>query len=245
MRTVDREGKPFDLKAFLADNPALSDADLADKVRYALLRRMERERTLVFGPTKKTLGRIQDDLLRSPRIRKHIESEARGSNRSVAKVEKEARKELSKLCANQQPYVVAKLAQFLDWVWNRIYDGIVIDEDGIERLREKARDGAIVLLPGVGRKTANVITSVIDAQPNMAVDTHVFRVSARIGLTTRAKTVLAAEKQLIQHIPAALVHKAHHWLILHGRYTCLARSPRCSVCGLRVACKFYQNNAPA
>lgn len=103
----------------------------------------------------------------------------------------------------------------------------------------------LITLPGVGRKTANVITSVIDAQPNMAVDTHVFRVSARIGLTTRAKTVLAAEKQLIQHIPAALVHKAHHWLILHGRYTCLARSPRCSVCGLRVACKFYQNNAPA
>jgi glycerol-3-phosphate O-acyltransferase len=142
-----RSGEPFNLQAFLAENPGLTDAELADKVRYALLRRMERERTLVFGPTKKTLGRIQDDLLRSPRIRKHIENEARGSGRSIAKVEKEARNELSKLCANQQPYVVAKLARFLDWVWNRIYDGIVIDEDGIERLREKARDGAIVLLP--------------------------------------------------------------------------------------------------
>ena len=100
----------------------------------------------------------------------------------------------------------------------------------------------LVLLPGVGRKTANVITSVIDSQPNMAVDTHVFRVSARIGLTTAAKTPVAAEKQLIAHIPKELVHKAHHWLILHGRYTCLARSPKCSECGIRPACKFYNNN---
>ncbi len=100
----------------------------------------------------------------------------------------------------------------------------------------------LVLLPGVGRKTANVITSVIDEQPNMAVDTHVFRVSARIGLTTAAKTPLAAEKQLIRHFPAALVHKAHHWLILHGRYICLARKPKCSICGLKIACKFYNNN---
>jgi len=77
----------------------------------------------------------------------------------------------------------------------------------------------LVLLPGVGRKTANVITSVIDKQPNMAVDTHVFRVSARLGLTKNAKTPLAAEKQLVKNIPSALVHRAHHWLILHGRYT--------------------------
>jgi endonuclease III len=98
----------------------------------------------------------------------------------------------------------------------------------------------LVQLPGVGRKTANVITSVIDQQPNMAVDTHVFRVSARIGLTLNAKTPLAAEKQLIQYIPEALVHKAHHWIILHGRYTCLARSPKCEQCGLQPACKFYQ-----
>ncbi len=97
----------------------------------------------------------------------------------------------------------------------------------------------LIQLPGVGRKTANVITSVIDNQPNMAVDTHVFRVSARIGLTINAKTPLAAEKQLISHIPRDLVHKAHHWLILHGRYICLARSPKCSECGLKAACKFY------
>ncbi len=91
----------------------------------------------------------------------------------------------------------------------------------------------LVRLPGVGRKTANVITSVIDQQPNMAVDTHVFRVSARIGLTVGAKTPLAAEKQLVQLIPRDLIHKAHHWLILHGRYICVARNPKCSECGLR------------
>lgn len=100
----------------------------------------------------------------------------------------------------------------------------------------------LVKLPGVGRKTANVITSVIDQQPNMAVDTHVFRVSARIGLTLRATTVLAAEKQLIKFIPRQLVHKAHHWLILHGRYTCLARNPKCEQCGLNPACMYYQKN---
>lgn len=98
----------------------------------------------------------------------------------------------------------------------------------------------LVKLPGVGRKTANVITSVIDAQPNMAVDTHVFRVSARLGLTVKATTPFAAEKQLIQNIPTELIHKAHHWLILHGRYTCLARNPKCSECGLKAICKYYQ-----
>lgn len=99
---------------------------------------------------------------------------------------------------------------------------------------------ALVKLPGVGRKTANVITSVLDQQPNMAVDTHVFRVSARIGLTTRAKTPLATEKQLLKFIPAEQVHVAHHWLILHGRYTCTARSPKCEHCDLSKYCQFYE-----
>ncbi|HRE50924.1 MAG TPA: endonuclease III [Flavitalea sp.] len=94
-------------------------------------------------------------------------------------------------------------------------------------------------LPGVGRKTANVVTSVIDQQPNMAVDTHVFRVSARIGLTHNAKTPLAAEKQLTKNIPSSLIHIAHHWLILHGRYVCVARNPKCSICGLKPVCKYY------
>jgi endonuclease III len=97
----------------------------------------------------------------------------------------------------------------------------------------------LVQLPGVGRKTANVITSVIDQQPNMAVDTHVFRVSARIGLTIGATTPLATEKQLIENVPKELVHKFHHWLILHGRYVCVARNPKCDICGLTTVCKYY------
>jgi endonuclease III len=97
----------------------------------------------------------------------------------------------------------------------------------------------LIQLPGVGRKTANVITSVIDNQPNMAVDTHVFRVSNRLGLVTKATTPLAVEKQLIVNFPEELIHKAHHWLILHGRYSCTARSPKCEECGLKSICKYY------
>jgi endonuclease III len=98
----------------------------------------------------------------------------------------------------------------------------------------------LVQLPGVGRKTANVITSVIDQQPNMAVDTHVFRVSKRLGLITQSTTTpLSAEKQLIKYIPQEQVHKAHHWLILHGRYTCLARNPKCHECALVQVCPYY------
>lgn len=97
----------------------------------------------------------------------------------------------------------------------------------------------LIQLPGVGRKTANVITSVIDQQPNLAVDTHVFRVAARIGLSLGAKTPLATEKQLIKFIPPQLVHKFHHWLILHGRYVCVARTPKCGICGLKPVCKYY------
>jgi len=95
-------------------------------------------------------------------------------------------------------------------------------------------------MPGVGRKTANVIASVVYDKPTLAVDTHVFRVAARIGLTTNAKTPLATEKQLMKYIPLAQVPIAHHWLILHGRYVCLARSPKCAECGLKDVCKYYQ-----
>lgn len=98
----------------------------------------------------------------------------------------------------------------------------------------------LIQLPGVGRKTANVITSVIDQQPNMAVDTHVFRVSKRIGLVPQtATTPLAVERELVKNIPEELVHKAHHWLILHGRYICLARNPKCDQCGIQKACRYY------
>lgn len=97
-------------------------------------------------------------------------------------------------------------------------------------------------LPGVGRKTANVIASVVYNKPALAVDTHVFRVSARIGLTTNAKTPLAAEMQLLRYIPEDLISTAHHWLILHGRYICIARKPLCHKCGLTSVCKYYKKH---
>ncbi len=95
-------------------------------------------------------------------------------------------------------------------------------------------------MPGVGRKTANVIASVIYNAPAMAVDTHVFRVANRIGLTT-GKTPLAVEKDLVKNLPEETIHVAHHWLILHGRYICVARSPKCSICEITSFCKYYQN----
>ena len=92
-------------------------------------------------------------------------------------------------------------------------------------------------LPGVGRKTANVVCAVIWNQPTMAVDTHIFRVSERIGLTTNSKSPLETEKQLVKYIPAELIPKAHHWLLLHGRYVCKARKPLCETCGIKPYCK--------
>jgi endonuclease-3 len=94
-------------------------------------------------------------------------------------------------------------------------------------------------LPGVGRKTANVVASVAFSKPAMAVDTHVFRVTARIGLTVNAKTPLATEMQLVNHIPEKYIPNAHHWLILHGRYVCQARKPKCGECGLTGFCKYF------
>lgn len=99
----------------------------------------------------------------------------------------------------------------------------------------------LMTLPGVGRKTANVVTLVAFGNPAMPVDTHVFRVAARIGLTKDAKTPAAAEKQLVRHFPASLLPLAHHWLILHGRYTCMARRPKCPVCGLKTMCMYFQS----
>ena len=99
----------------------------------------------------------------------------------------------------------------------------------------------LMTIPGVGRKTANVLASVIYKKPAMAVDTHVFRVSARIGLTTGAKTPYQAEIQLVKHIPERLIPLAHHWLILHGRYVCIARKPKCSECGLTSVCKYFKS----
>lgn len=94
-------------------------------------------------------------------------------------------------------------------------------------------------IPGVGRKTANVILAVAFDKPAMPVDTHVFRVSNRIALTNNSKTPLETEKELVKHIPSRLLSKAHHWLILHGRYVCTARSPKCDTCGIKQWCKYY------
>lgn len=100
----------------------------------------------------------------------------------------------------------------------------------------------LVKLAGVGRKTANVIVSVIYGKPAMAVDTHVFRVANRIGLTTNSKTPLETEKELTSNIPQELLPIAHHWLILHGRYVCMARSPKCDVCGISNWCRYFMKN---
>ena len=105
---------------------------------------------------------------------------------------------------------------------------------GVPESREE-----LMKLPGVGRKTANVIASVIYGRPTMAVDTHVFRVANRIGLTTNSKTPLETELTLVRYIPESLIPKAHHWLILHGRYVCVARKPHCSECGLASYCRYY------
>lgn len=112
------------------------------------------------------------------------------------------------------------------------FNGVV--PDNIEDLQK---------LPGVGRKTANVVVAVAFGKPAMPVDTHVFRVSARIGLSRNARTPLETEKQLVEHIPVKLLSKAHHWLILHGRYVCLARKPKCEECGIREICDFYKKIA--
>lgn len=121
---------------------------------------------------------------------------------------------------------------------------------GMAKLLEEKFDGEVPssvddlqTLPGVGRKTANVIASVIYNLPTMAVDTHVFRVSKRIGLVNAsANTPLEVEKQLVKYIPEELIHKSHHWLILHGRYICVARTPKCDICPLTSFCNFYQKN---
>lgn len=104
-----------------------------------------------------------------------------------------------------------------------------------------ARHEDLQKLPGVGRKTANVVVSVLYNQPAMAVDTHVFRVSKRLGLVTqKAKTPLEVEKQLVKHIPDEYIHKAHHWLILHGRYVCIARKPKCESCQITHFCRYWE-----
>jgi len=111
------------------------------------------------------------------------------------------------------------------------YNGIMPDEVN-----------ELVKFPGVGRKTASVVASIIFNKPALAVDTHVFRVAARIGLSINAKTPLETEKQLVAHIPGEMIPIAHHWLILHGRYVCVARKPKCEICGLQHFCDYYEHH---
>ncbi|NNE19828.1 MAG: hypothetical protein HKN10_15255, partial [Myxococcales bacterium] len=142
-----RSGEPFNLQNFLEKNPELTDGEAADKVRYALLRRMERDRAVIIGPMKKTTARIQDELLRSPRVRAHIEQYAAEKGISHAKAESIAHKQLRKLCAKPSLFVVDLMHRFFTWVWSKMYDGVVIDKEGLERVREAARDASLVLLP--------------------------------------------------------------------------------------------------
>ncbi len=117
--------------------------------------------------------------------------------------------------------------------------GKMLVEDFNSEIPETTED--LQKLPGVGRKTANVITSVVWNQPSMAVDTHVFRVSKRLGLVNQnASTPLAVEKQLVSHLAKDVIPVAHHWLILHGRYTCLARKPKCEECNLIHFCRYFE-----
>ena len=117
---------------------------------------------------------------------------------------------------------------------------MLVEDFGSEIPNDRAE---LIQLPGVGRKTANVIVSVLYNQPAMAVDTHVFRVSKRVGLVTQtAKTPLEVEKQLIRHIPEEHVHVAHHWLILHGRYVCMSRKPKCKECEITHLCRWFEKN---
>ena len=140
-------GEPFDLQEFLAKNPGLTDAEAADKIRYALLRRMERDRAVILGPMKKSSARLQDELLRSPRVRTHIERYAEEKGIAYAKAENVARKQLRRLCAKQSLFVVDLMHRFLTWVWSKMYDGVDFDKEGLERVREAARDASLVLLP--------------------------------------------------------------------------------------------------
>ncbi len=165
--------------------------------------------------TDKRVNMITPDLLK-----KYPDAE------SMAKAEHEQVFEFIKSCSypnNKARHLVAMARKLVSEF------GGIVPSDPTELQR----------LPGVGRKTANVVASVIYNKPVMAVDTHVFRVAARIGLTTNAKTPLSTELQLSRNIPDELMHKAHHWLILHGRYVCKARTPLCGECGLMEFCRYY------
>lgn len=158
--------------------------------------------------------------------------------------------ELLKRYPNPEKMAEAEVAEVFDYIKSCSYPNnkakhlVGMSKKLLELFKGEVPDNIEDLqkLPGVGRKTANVIASVVYDKPALAVDTHVFRVAARIGLSKNAKTPLATERQLMKYIPEELVPKAHHWLILHGRYTCTARKPKCNKCGLTDVCRYYKKD---
>jgi len=142
-----RSGTPFDVRQFLDEHQDLTDAEAADRIRYAVLRRIERERHLVHGPTRKTAGRIREEIMRSPRVRTHLESAAKAEGKPMKAIEEQADKELHRLAAKMDPNTIALFRRVLSYVFTKIYDGFVVDQEGIERVREAARRGPLILLP--------------------------------------------------------------------------------------------------
>jgi endonuclease III len=150
----------------------------------------------------------------------------------------------SESMANSTPEVIFEYIKSISYPSNKAKHLV-----GMAKKLEKDFNGIVPddvalleTLPGVGRKTANVIASVIYNKPTMAVDTHVFRISERLGLTTNSKNPLQTELKLTKNFPTELIPKAHHWLILHGRYTCVARKPKCHECGLKECCRYFEKN---
>jgi len=143
--------------------------------------------------------------------------------------------------ATTTPEVVFEYIRSVSYPNNKAKHLVGMAKMLVEQFNSEVPDNLedLIKLPGVGRKTANVIQSVVFNKAAMAVDTHVFRVSNRIGLTNNSKTPLATEKELVKNIPEHLISTAHHWLILHGRYICQARKPHCDKCGLQMMCKYY------
>ncbi len=147
----------------------------------------------------------------------------------------------AKVLATAKPEEVYTFIKSISYPNNKAKHLVLMAKMLVNEFKSKVPSDIDLLqqLPGVGRKTANVIASVVYNKPAMAVDTHVYRVSARIGLTTNAKTPLETEKQLTTYLPEKIIAKAHHWLILHGRYVCVARNPKCAICELKPFCKYY------
>ncbi len=159
-----KSGEPFDVRQFLDEHQDLTDQEAADRIRYALLRRIERERHIVQGPAKKTAGRIREELLRSPRVRKQVEAAARERDEPVAAVERFADKELQRLQAIMDPNMIRLFEAVLGYVFTRIYDGLEVDMEGLERVREAARRGPVIFLPSHKSHVDYLVLSFVLAQ---------------------------------------------------------------------------------